>query len=125
MENSNDNITMSRIAFERMQSKDEKNDRWRNIIIIVLIVLLAATNGAWLYAWNQYDYSSTQTVDVDATPSDNNYGNVTSTAIITVPKGCCFNISVENTSTIPTTPAGANAPAINVKNANLTVSRIA
>ena len=61
----------------------------------------------------------------DATPSDNNYGNVTSTAIVTVPKGCCFNISVENTSTIPTTPAGANAPAINVKNANLTVARIA
>lgn len=61
----------------------------------------------------------------DATPSDNNYGNVTSTAIVTVPKGCCFNISVENTSTVPTTPAGANAPAINVKNANLTISRIA
>ena len=60
----------------------------------------------------------------DATPSDNNYGNVTSTAIVTVPKGCCFNISVENVSTVPTTPAGANAPAINVKNANLTVSRI-
>lgn len=61
----------------------------------------------------------------DATPSDNNYGNVTSTAIITVPKGCCFNVSVENTSEVPTTPAGANAPAINVKNANLTVERIA
>ena len=61
----------------------------------------------------------------DATPSDNNYGNVTSTAIITVPKGCCFNISVENVSEVPTTPAGSNAPAINVKNANLVVSRIA
>ena len=61
----------------------------------------------------------------DETPSDNNYGNVTSTAIITVPKCCCFNISIENTSTVPTTPAGANAPAINVKNANLTVQRIA
>jgi len=61
----------------------------------------------------------------DATSSDNNYGNVTSTAIITVPKGCCFNVSVENTSVIPTTPAGANAPAINVKNANLVISRIA
>ena len=56
---------------------------------------------------------------------DNNYGNVTSTAIITVPKGCCFNVSVENTSIVPATPAGSNAPAINVKNANLTVSRIA
>lgn len=61
----------------------------------------------------------------DATPSDNNYGNVTSTAIITVPKGCCFNVSVENTSVIPATPAGANAPAISVKNANFVVTRIA
>ena len=55
MEN-NDNIIMSRIAFERMQSKDEKNDTWRNIIIIILIVLLVVTNAMWLVAWNQYDY---------------------------------------------------------------------
>ena len=61
----------------------------------------------------------------DATDTDNNYANVTSTAIVTVPKGCCFNVSVENTSVVPATPAGSNAPAINVKNANLTVSRIA
>lgn len=53
------------------------------------------------------------------------YGNVTSTAIVTVPRGCCFNISVENSSEIPTTPAGSNAPAINVQNANLVVTRIA
>lgn len=65
MENNNETITMSRIAFERMQAKDERNDRWRNIIIIILIVLLAATNGAWLYAWNQYDYSSSETKQID------------------------------------------------------------
>lgn len=56
-------------------------------------------------------------------PSQANYFNVTSTAIVTVPKGCCFNVAVENVS------AGATsadpAPAINVQNANLTVSRIA
>lgn len=52
------------------------------------------------------------------------YFNVTSTAIITVPRGCCFNISVENTSE-SATPATTPAPAINVQNANLTVSRIA
>lgn len=67
-----DNITMSRIAFERMQAKDERNDRWRNIIIIILIVLLALTNGAWLIAWNQYDYSSTQT-EVNADNGTANY----------------------------------------------------
>ena len=68
-----DNIVMSRIAFERMQAKDERNDRWRNIIIIILIVLLAATNGAWLIAWNQYDYSSTEMVDIDGKEGNANY----------------------------------------------------
>ena len=52
------------------------------------------------------------------------YFNVTSTAIITVPRGCCFDISVKNTSE-SATPATTPAPAINVQNANLTVSRIA
>lgn len=51
------------------------------------------------------------------------YFNVTSTAIITVPKGCCFSVAVENVSFGATS---ADAPtAINVQNANLTVSRIA
>ena len=60
MEN-NDNIVMSRIAFERMQSKDERNDKWRNLTIIILIVLLVLTNAMWLWAWNQYDYVDEET----------------------------------------------------------------
>ena len=56
-------------------------------------------------------------------PSSENYFNVTSTAIITVPKGCCENVAVENVSFGAT---AADAPtAINVQNANLTVTRIA
>ena len=58
-----------------------------------------------------------------APPSTDNYFNVTSTAIIDVPRGCCFNIAVENVSEGAT---AADAPtAINVANANLTVQRIA
>jgi len=51
------------------------------------------------------------------------YFNVTSTAIIDVPKGCCNHISVECVAAANdgTTPALA----INVQNANMTVSRIA
>lgn len=56
-------------------------------------------------------------------PNDNNFFNVTSTAIITVPKGCCFSVAVENTST--PAAAGGAAPEILVKNSNLSVSRIA
>jgi hypothetical protein len=52
------------------------------------------------------------------------YGNVTSTAIIKVPKGCCFTLSVEAvpaTSDATVTPA----PVISVQNANFVVNRIA
>lgn len=56
-------------------------------------------------------------------PTAANFGNVTSTAIITVPKNCCFSVAVENTSG-PAAPGGV-APEILVQNANLTVSRIA
>lgn len=52
----------------------------------------------------------------------NNYFNVTCTAIIQVPKCCCYDVSVENVSE-PATAGGAS-PVINVQNANLTVSRI-
>lgn len=71
MENNNDNIIMSRLAFERMQSKDERNDRWRNLTIIILIVLLVVTNAMWLWAWNQYDYVEDYTVDVDSEDGGN------------------------------------------------------
>lgn len=52
------------------------------------------------------------------------YGNVTSTAIIKVPRGCCFSLSVESvpaTTDATVTPA----PIIDVQNANFVVSRIA
>ena len=50
------------------------------------------------------------------------YFNVTSTAIVDVPRGCCLNLSVEN---VPVDPTAVTAPTINVQNSNLTVSRIA
>lgn len=52
------------------------------------------------------------------------YGNVTSTAIITVPQGCCFDLTVKYVSGVTdgtTTPT----PTINVINANLDINRIA
>lgn len=52
------------------------------------------------------------------------YGNVTSTAIIKVPRGCCFSLSVES---VPATadPTVTPAPVIDVQNANFVVNRIA
>ena len=77
------------------------------------------------------DGEPVQTSRAIVTPADTatdpvtpaNFFNVTSTAIITVPKGCCFTVAVENTSG-PAEPGGT-APEILVQNANLTVSRIA
>lgn len=65
----------------------------------------------------------TPAATADDPPTANNFFNVTSTAIITVPKGCCFTVAIENTSG-PAAPGGV-APEILVQNANLTVSRIA
>lgn len=52
------------------------------------------------------------------------YGNVTSTAIIKVPRGCCFNLSLES---VPATadPTAVPAPVILLQNANLVITRIA
>lgn len=52
------------------------------------------------------------------------YGNVTSTAIITVPKGCCFTLSVRYVAA-DEDPATTPTPIIELQNANLTISRIA
>lgn len=56
--------------------------------------------------------------------AEEEYGNVTSTAIIKVPKGCCFSLSVES---VPASadPAATPAPVIEVQNANMVINRIA
>ena len=57
-----------------------------------------------------------QTSRARVTPAAvNQYWNVTSTALITVPKGCCFTVTLENTS----------GQEINVQNLNVVVQRIA
>lgn len=52
------------------------------------------------------------------------YGNVTSTAIIKVPKGCCFSLSVEYVQATDD-PTVVPTPLIEVQNANLVIDRIA
>jgi len=52
------------------------------------------------------------------------YFNVTSTAIITVPRGCCFTLSLRAVAASED-PAVTPAPIINLQNANLDITRIA
>ena len=53
------------------------------------------------------------------------FNNVTSTAIITVPKGCCYSLSVRAVTGIVEGATGTPAPTINVINSNLVITRIA
>ena len=53
------------------------------------------------------------------------YGNVTSTAIITVPKGCCFTVSVRYIDATTSDPAVTPTPVIDVQNSNIVINRIA
>ena len=66
---------------------------------------------------------TSKAIYVPATAGDD-YGNVTSTAIIKVPKCCCFSLSVD---AVPASldPTVTPAPQIAVQNANLTITRIA
>lgn len=52
------------------------------------------------------------------------YGNVTCTCIVTIPRGCCFSMAVRYVSSVndeTVTPT----PVINVSNSNLVISRVA
>lgn len=53
------------------------------------------------------------------------FNNVTSTAIITVPKGCCYSLSVRAVTGIVEGATGTPAPTIDVINSNLVITRIA
>lgn len=53
------------------------------------------------------------------------YGNVTSTALITVPKGCCFSLSVRYVDATTDDPTVTPTPVIEVQNANLVINRVA
>ena len=52
------------------------------------------------------------------------YGNVTSTAIVTVPRGCCYSVSVRAVSGITD---GTTTPPVSISqiNGNLTIDRVA
>lgn len=52
------------------------------------------------------------------------YGNVTCTCIVTIPRGCCFSMAVRYVSSVndeTVTPT----PVINVQNSNLVINRVA
>lgn len=68
---------------EKMREHYNKDKKRSFIIIIILIIAFILTNGCWIYYWNQYDYSTEETVTVDGKDGgnasyigDNNNGKV-------------------------------------------------
>ena len=55
----------------------------------------------------------------------NEYGNVTSRAVVDVPRGCCFTVSVEYVNGTVNTPAVVPTPLIDVIDGSLSITRIA
>ena len=53
------------------------------------------------------------------------YGNVTSRAVVDVPCGCCFTIAVEYVNATVDDPATTPTPLINVIDGSLSITRIA
>lgn len=53
------------------------------------------------------------------------YGNVTSRAIIDVPRGCCFTVAVEYVNGTVNDPTTTPTPSINVIDGSLSINRIA
>ena len=60
------------------------------------------------------------------TPADvDEYGNVTSRAVVDVPKGCCFTVAVEYVNGTVDDPTVVSTPLINVIDGSLSITRIA
>lgn len=51
------------IVYEGTMARFERIIKKLWVVILIVVFLLVASNGAWLYAWTQYEYSS---VDITA-----------------------------------------------------------
>lgn len=63
------------IAFESIESRNERHVKRLTKIIIISVVALFLSNAIWLYAWLQFDYegSTTTATTVDGENGNANY----------------------------------------------------
>lgn len=61
MEDKKDVITLSRFVWESYNASHERTVKRLIVALIVTICLLVASNMAWLWVFNQYDFTSTTT----------------------------------------------------------------
>lgn len=58
MGNSDDKINVPYIVYEGTQARMERTAKRLLIALIISIILLFTSNLFWLWAWQQYDYTS-------------------------------------------------------------------
>lgn len=61
------------IVYEGTMARFERTIKRLIIVIIVAVVMLFASNMAWLYAWNLYDYESSSVVVDSESKGNANY----------------------------------------------------
>lgn len=66
-------INVPYIVHEGIMARQERIIKRLVIVLIITILLLFASNAAWLWAWNQYEYVSDSTVTVDGKDGVANY----------------------------------------------------
>ena len=72
-----ENTNVPYIVYESAQARSERHIRRLVIALVIAIVLIFASNAAWLYCWMQYDYTSetTETITVDGKDGIANYAD--------------------------------------------------
>ena len=68
-----DKTTIPYIVHEGTMVRMERQIKRITVALIVTVILMFVSNALWLYAWTQYDYTSTQSVDIDGKQGNANY----------------------------------------------------
>lgn len=65
-----DKVYVPYIVYEGEMARQERQTKRLIVMLIIMLVLFFASNMAWLYVWNQYEY-----VDEDVTADSQDGGN--------------------------------------------------
>lgn len=62
-----DKVYVPYIVHEGEMARQERQTKRLIVMLIIMLVLFFASNMAWLYVWNQYDYIGETTTSIKAT----------------------------------------------------------
>lgn len=63
--------SVSYIVLESEMARNERHVKRLIIALVISIILIFASNALWLYAWLQYDYSSSESTTTTYTQDSN------------------------------------------------------